>query len=250
MRVREFAGLKDHEEICQSIKNFCDEQRVSLHTRKSAITKSVGGAVPDNSFGTARSDTGLRQSIASRSEIVIDKKLSRDFTLVIKHNSAFAAVLEGLVKRFPVYAVVRNPLATLASWSSVDFNGQRGHAGGAERLDSALKARLTAIDDNLNRQIYLLGWFHSQFRRHLPEESIIRYESTVKSGGRALSVVHPEAKDLDESLESQNRNKLYDHQGMLRIGERLLESEGAHWELYTRQSVERLMDELKEPDGD
>ena len=244
MRAKKFAELKDHEDICWSIMRFCDEQRMSIHTRKRAISKNVAGVVPDNPVGAGRSDAGLRQSIASKGEIVIDKELSRDFMLIIKHNSAFTAVLEGLVKRFPVYAVIRNPLATLASWSSVAFNVQRGYARAAERLDSDLKEKLAAIDDGLDRQIYLLGWFHGQFRRYLPEQSIIRYESVIESGGGALSIVRPEAKDLSEPLESRNVSQLYDRQGILRIGERLLKSEGAYWESYTKESVERLLNEV------
>lgn len=248
MKIRELAELKHHEEICRSIKRFCDEQRNSIHTRKHAISKNVDGVVPDNPVGTSRSDVGLRQSIASKGEIVIDKKLSQEFMLVIKHNSAFTAVLEELVKRFPVYAVVRNPLATLAAWSSVDFRVQRGYASAAERLDSNLSTKLAAIDDTLERQIYLLDWFHGQFHRYLPEQSIIRYESVAESGGRALSVVRPEAKDLSEPLKSRNKSKLYDYQSMLRIGERLLNSEGAYWEFYTKESVERLLYELEMAD--
>lgn len=242
MKVKKFAELENHEEICRSIQRFCDEQRKSIHERKRAISKNVGGAVPDNHYAAGRSDAGRRQNIASKGEIFIDKKLSQDFVLIIKHISAFAAVLEELVKRFPVYAVVRNPLATLASWSSIDFNLQRGHIPAAERLDSNLKAKLAAIDDVLDRQIYLLGWFHGQFRRYLPEQSIIRYESIIESGGRALSVVRPEAEDLSEPLASRNRSELYDQQSMLRIGERLLKSEGAYWESYTKESVERLLE--------
>jgi hypothetical protein len=242
MKVKQFVQYDNLEDICQSIKQFCDEQRTLIHERRRAISKNVDGAVPDNPVGTERSDAGLRQSLASKGEIVIDKKLSQDFMLVVKHNSAFTAVLEGLVKRFPVYAVVRNPLATLASWSSVAFNVQSGHAGSAERLDPDLKAKLAAIDDSLDRQIRLLGWFHEQFRRYLPEQSIIRYESVIGSGGKVLSVVRPEAKDLREPLESRNKSKLYDHQVMLRIGERLLKSEGAYWESYTKGSVERLLE--------
>lgn len=248
MKVRQFAG-KNHEEICREIKRFCDEQRTSIHERKRTISKNVDGAMTDNTYEADRLDAGLRQNIASKGEIAIDKKLSQDFMLVIKHNSAFTAVLEGLVKRFPVYAVVRNPLATLASWSSLDFGVQSGHVGGAERLDARLKSKLAAIDDTLDRQIYLLGWFHGQFRRYLPERSIIRYESVVESGGEALSVVRPEARDLSEPLENRNKNSLYDYQGMIRIGERLLKREGGHWEFYAKESGERLLNELKEPTG-
>lgn len=246
MTIRQLAESVDHEDVCRSVERFCDEQRRSIHERGRAISKNVGGAVTDNHVGAVRSEAGLRQSIASKGEISIDKQLSQDFMLIIKHPAAFTAVLEALVNHFPVYAVVRNPLATLAAWSSVAFRVQRGHASAAERLDPDLKAKLAAIDDDLDRQIYLLGWFHGQFHRYLPDQSIIRYESVVESGGRALSVVRPDAKDLSEPLESRNMSKLYDYESMLRIGERLLDSEGAYWEFYTRESVERLLIGLRE----
>jgi hypothetical protein len=245
MKVKELAELKNHEQICRAIERFCDEQRTSIHECKRAVSKNVDGAVPDNPFGADRSDAGLRQMVASKSEIVVDKELSQDFMLVIKHPAAFTAVLEGLIKCFPVYAVIRNPLATLASWNSIEVNVHNGYAPAAERLDPNLKAQLAAIDDTLDRQIHLLGWFHEQFRRYLPERSIIRYESVIESGGSALSVVRPEAANLSEPLEIRNTSKLYDYQAMLRIGKRLLNSEGAYWEFYTKESVEHLLSELK-----
>lgn len=129
-----------------------------------------------------------------------------------------------------------------ATVCSIDFNMQRGRAPVGERLDPELKARLDTIDDALDRQIYWLGWLHRQFRKYLPDESIIRYESIVESGGKALQVVRTEANLLDEPLTSQNKSKLYDRDGIFRIGEWLLESEGAYWESYTKESVERLLD--------
>jgi len=249
MRVKNFARLKDHAEIGQAIERFCDEQRESIRTRKRAISKNAEGAVPDNPYGADLTNTGLRQSVVSRGEIVVDKELSQDFALVVKHISAFTAVLGELVKRFPVYVVIRNPLATLSSWGSIDFNLQRGHIPAAERLDPELEAKLATIENALERQIYLLDWFHGHFRRHLPEECIIRYESVVESGGRALSVVRPEAKNLSELLESRNKSKLYDRQRILLISERLLKSEGAYWESYSKESVERLLDSYESNTG-
>jgi hypothetical protein len=246
MKVKQFVEPENRGEINRTIKQFCDEQRTSIHDRKRAVSRNVGGAVPDNPFGARRSEAGLRQSIDSKGEILIDKELSQDFMLVVKHNSAFAALLQGLVEDFPVYALIRNPLASLSSWSSVDSGPQSGHAGAAERLNPDLKAKLAAVDDALDRQIYLLGWFYEQFSRYLPERSIIRYEDLVESGGGALSVMQPEASKLGESMESRNTNKLYNNRDMGLIGDRLLKSEGAYWEFYTRESVEHLLNELKD----
>lgn len=245
MRVKAFESL-GRDEIVEEIGRFCEEQRSSLRRRGRAISKNVDGVVPDNPIGEGRSEDGLRKRLVSKGEIVVDKPLSADFMLAIKHNSAFTAVLESLVGRFPVYGVIRNPLATLASWSSVEFSASSGYARAAERLDPDLKARLAAIADDLDRQICLLDWFHGRFRRHLAEDAILRYESVVATGGRALSKVNPDAERLSEPMESRNTNKLYDVGAMFRIGERLLASEGAFWEWYTKDSVAELLGELAE----
>jgi hypothetical protein len=73
---------------------------------------------------------------------------------------------------------------------------------------------------------------------------VIRYEDVVVSGGGALGVIVPSARALDEPLLSRNLNPLYDREDMLRIGERLLASEGAYWRFYSRESVEDLLADL------
>ena len=236
--------LKGEEGPAAAVARFCDEQRHSILEHGLATSKQVGGAVPANPVGTSRTDSGLRKRVVSKGQIAIDKELSPDFTLAVKHCGSFTATLDRLVTRFPVYAIVRNPLSMLASWTTVEFAVQRGRVPVAEGLDRDLKAKLAAIDDVLDRQLYVLAWFHERIRRYLPEESIIRYESIVETGGKALAVVHPGAASLSEPLESQNKSNLYDHESMLRIGERLLKSEGAHWESYSKESVERLLCEL------
>ena len=244
MKVRTFARLSRPDEVCAEVATFCAEQLLSIHQRKRAISKQAEGVVRDNPIGAERSGTGLRQQIDAKGEVVIEKELAQDFMLAVKHTSAFAGVLGQIASCFPVYAIVRNPLATLASWGTVDIAIQSGRSPNAERLDPELEARLAAIDNGLDRQIHLLSWFYEQFRRYLPERAIIHYETIVSTGGRAVSVVHPGAAGLAEPLSSRNTNSLYDHRHMLRIGERLLGTDGAFWEFHPRQSVEDLLTEV------
>lgn len=241
MRTGQF---KDEDGPVTAVERFCEEQRLSILERGLAISKQVGGAVPANPVGTSRTNSGLRKRVVSKGQIAIDKELSPDFTLAVKHCGSFTAILDRLVTRFPVYAIVRNPLAMLASWSTVEFAVQQGHVPVAEGLDSDLKTTLASIDDVLDRQIQVLIWFHERIRRYLPEEAIIRYESIVETGGKALAVVRPGAAALAEPLQSQNTSGLYDHERMLQIGERLLKTDGAHWESYSKESVERLLGTL------
>jgi hypothetical protein len=244
MRVKRFAAAGSHEAISDIIASFCQGQRSSILEYGRAISKHEAGSVPDNPFGSARSARGLRQKVVRKGEIVVDKPLGPAFTLVVKHISAFTAVLGEIVKRFPVYAVVRNPLANLASWNSIEFPLQAGRVPAAEWLDDRLKARLDALNDPLDRQILLLDWFHGQYRRHLPESSILRYETIIETGGKTLAVVLPQAAALNEPLESRNTNRLYDRAKVERMGQQLLASDGAYWETYTKESVERLLHEM------
>jgi hypothetical protein len=243
MKPRLFADLSRREEIPDEIAQFCHVQRESIRCRGLALSKNVDGTVPDNPVGNDRSERGLRGSIASKGWISIDKPLTPDHALVLKHNSAFAAVIDLLVDHFPVFGVIRNPLATIGSWNSVSFNVHQGHAPAGERLSPDLVARLKGIDDPLDRQIGLLDWFHGRFLRYLPADRIIRYEAVVQSGGSALAAVLPGAASLREELASRNSNKLYDMEWMLRAGERLLAAEGAFWQTYDRTDVEALLDE-------
>jgi hypothetical protein len=236
--------LKNGDDPVVAVERFCEEQRLSILERGLAISKQVGGAVPANPVGTSRTESGLRKRVVKKGEISVDKELSPDFTLAIKHCGSFTATLDRLVTRFPVYAIVRNPLSMLASWSTVEFAVQRGHVPVAEGLDPGLKRTLASVDDVLDRQIHVLIWFHERIHRYLPDEAIIRYESIIETGGKALAIVRPGAASLDEPLQSQNTSNLYDHERMLQIGERLLKTEGAHWESYSKESVERLLGEL------
>lgn len=244
MRGKHVAGHNNHRERCDTIQRFFADQRASILTRGRAASRNSGGEIPDNPFGEAQPETGLRRHLDSKGEITVDKRLTPEFTLVIKHIASFTAMLSELVQWFPVYAVVRNPLAVLASWSTLDAVLRDGHVGPAELLDADLRHRLAALSDPLDRQICLLGWFFEQYHRYLPNRSVIRYETLVTSGGRALSVVRAEAMDLDEPLSSRNANDLYDPDSMRRAGERLLTSDGAFWEFYSRESVEHLLAEF------
>ena len=81
-------------------------------------------------------DARLRRFRGEWGEIAIDKPLSARFTLLIKHNALFAALLPRLTESFPCLALVRNPLSVLASWQTVDLPVHPGPdtgRGGARR---------------------------------------------------------------------------------------------------------------------
>jgi hypothetical protein len=179
--------------------------------------------------------------LAEKSEMSILPGLSLDFTLVIKHPVAFTALLPILLERFAVFAIVRNPLAVLASWESVPFAQHEGRLGLNPIIAPELAARLEAIDDRLERQLALLEWFFTSYASTLPRERVIRYEDIVATGGAALAPVAPGAGGLKATLQSRNTAAIYDRAHMHDAGRLLLERKGAHWLFYTPEEVREVM---------
>ena len=241
---RRAVKLRGREAVCDRLGRFFDKMRRMILDEGAALSKQIGGEVPDNPFGRARDEAGSRKQLASKGRIEITKPLTPDFLLVIKQPGLFTALLPGLADRFPVHAVVRNPLSVLASWNSLESGTQNVGFPLAEGYDEDFARRLGEEKDDVGRQLCVMSWFFESYERSLPRCSIVRYEDIVTSGGGALSVVTPPAENLEETLKSKNLNPLYDRGRMLDLGARLLESEGAYWRFYSRDSVEELLEGL------
>jgi hypothetical protein len=238
-----FAGLlPDRKAVADAMERWFRKSRRRALREGEVITRHVGGEIPDNPFGSSRSGIEPRQWLASKGKIGVGKDLESDFFLVVKDPPMFTALLPVLVRRFPTFAVVRNPLAVLASWNSVDIPARQGRVPKAEQYDPELVHRMTAIDDRLARQFALLDWWFVRFEKFLPEDHIVRYEDIVTSGGKALAAIVPAAAGLDEQLSGRNANELYDRNDVAEIGKRLLASEGAYWRFYPRDNVEELLE--------
>ena len=246
--MRDLAAEFQGEALAEQVARFFADTRHSLLTERRALSKRVNGQVPDNTFGEGRGGEGnLRHSLASHGEVSFEGKLlSPDFVLAIKHNAGFAAMLELLHERFPCYGIVRNPLAVISSWNSVNLPVQQGFIPVGQLINGALNEALERIGDRVERQLYILEWFFDRFANLLGAERIMRYEDLVGSGGRALSVVTPAAGALDEPLASKNRNSAYDPAQVLDLGGRLLAREGTFWSFYTKESVEEMLLPLRQ----
>ena len=242
--------IKEHglPALIDQIGRFFAITRESLLTNRTAMSKAVGGRVPDNPIGEKRgAEDNLRKSLVARAVVSFEgKDLSPHFTLAVKHNSAFAAMLEPLLERYPCRGIVRHPLAVISSWNSVNIPVQQGYIPVGQEINPALHRALGRIADRTERQLYILEWFFDRFASLLPREHILRYEDLIETGGRALAVVTPAANALDEPLASRNKNSAYDPAHVLDLGERLLGRQGAFWDFYTRESVEEMLAPLRQ----
>lgn len=238
MGSRRFKDLPDNNAIFDAISQFLVSMRGSLEESGTAMSKHIDGVVPDNPVARMKASDGLRKGEAVLGEVTFNKDLPKNFTLVVKHPSAFAALMPELAERFSTFATIRNPVAVLSSWNSVSMPLRDGHAPKGEKMDPELQASLSAIPDRLDRQVHLLCWFFERFSA-LPAERIIRYEDIIDSSGSCLSVLAQSAADLEEPLENRNRSDEYDADLTLILAERLLSERGAaFWDFYSRSSIE------------
>lgn len=231
----------DSTSIRVGIERFAAEQRRSILDRGMALTLHVDGRVLGARVSDERDDDGVRIRMATRGEIPLEIPAAADFTLVIKHPVAFTALLPMLVTRFAVFAIVRNPLAVLASWESVPFLQREGRLGLLPAVAPEIALRLDSVEDRLERQLTLLSWFFETYASMLPRSRVIRYEDIVATGGAALAPIAPSAGGLKRSLQSRNTAAIYDRAHMRDMGRLLLERDGAHWLFYTPEEVRELM---------
>ncbi|MEM6396008.1 MAG: hypothetical protein AAF741_06645 [Bacteroidota bacterium] len=228
------AKYRTYSDALAAVPKFYAETRHSILTRGKAMARAVDGRMTDNHFSN---EAGGRKKLVRKQEIDIDKTLSPNFRLGVKHNALFTILLDDLVKTYPVYALVRNPVAVLGSWNSLDLPASRGEVRAAQWLFPSLAKDLESIPDRFDRQLHILDWY---FRRYLslPSSNVIRYEDIVSSDGRALQVVNPKAAtDLSDSLASRNKNKVYDSDLMKRLTEKLLDQDHACWSFYQREEI-------------
>lgn len=218
------------------IRDFLAQSRSQLRHEGRCWSQHVDGQVPDNPVSSQRAQDGSRVHQAVRGQIRIDKPLSPGFTLAIKHNAAFTALLPELVKTEAVYGIIRNPLAVLGSWHSVSLPVSQGRLPAGERLCPRLRAQLAEEPDLLARQLIILDWFFGRFAEHLPAAHVSRYEQLVQSHGQSLAAML----DLPlpvRDLQSRNSSRLYDAGAAQHWAQRLLARGGAwsHW--YGREEI-------------
>lgn len=183
------AGVVDRAAALKTVADFVRTTRRQALSEGLAPTRSRAWR-GDNLAEAPRPDGGLRAGIGDVQPLTIDRPLSSDFLLCIKHPALFTALAEDLSRDFPVFAVVRSPLAALASWQTLDFLPHHGRSVVAERMDPGLAARLGQIEDRLDRQVELIGWYLAAFAK-LPARHVIRYEDLVADPASQLSLFRP-----------------------------------------------------------
>lgn len=226
----ELLPVADPQQAIAEIADFFAQSREQLLQQGECWSQHIAGRVPDNPFSSERDEDGRRKHEAVRGRIRIEKALKPDFTLAIKHNGAFTALLPQLAEQLDTYGIVRNPVAVLGSWHSISLPVAKGRLPAGERLCPKLRSRLDAEADVLERQMIILDWFFSRFAEYLPMQRVSRYETLIASNGHSLAEMLGLALP-HRDLQSRNGSRLYDAESARHWAKRLIERGGAwrHW---------------------
>ena len=235
IRRKAWGGMDTPRGAVTRINDFAEQTRERILAEGRAPSIQVGGSLDDNRVSLRQGDSGLRQPRGEWGEIEIGKPLTSQFTLVIKHNALFAALLPHLTETFPCLALVRNPLSILASWQTVNLPVHRGRIPAGEELDPGLRGALDQEPNVLERQLIVLDWFFGRFRDCLAPENILRYEDLVESGGLALYRRIGHARAHRAVLAGRNDSSLYDRSSVDTLLDALLKT-GGNWIHFYRPS--------------
>ncbi len=240
MRQDAFNGADTREAAGQCIEDFAARARAQIKAEGRAPSTQVDGGLDDNMVARLPS-AGLRPRRAGQGEIAVRKPLSSDFTLFIKHNALFAALLPTLARSFHCLALVRNPVAVLASWQTVDLPVNRGRIPAGERFDPGLRNALSDEPDTLRRQVIALNWFFAAYGKCLDSGHILRYEELVSSRAMALFRLIGKGAEPGIALENRNGSPLYRHTSPNTLLAALIGAGGAWSEYYSVAECEQVV---------
>lgn len=230
----------NREKAIQAVHNNFVRFRKSLLKKGVAPVRSKDGSVTDNAYSQTKE--GDRKRVLKRTNVYFDKTLSPDFTLVMKHCAEFSLLFPELTRKYNCFATIRNPLALLGSWNSVNVPVSRGKVAKSKKVLPSFHKQIEAIDELYDKQLFILSWYFQQYDS-LSVDHIIRYEELVASNGRLLSKIVDKEVVLPISLKNRNHSQQYDKEVIAQLAEKLLESEGAYWKYYSKSDVEQLLNQ-------
>jgi hypothetical protein len=123
------------------------------------------------------------KDIAGRSLLFARPGLTPDFTLAMKHDSLYTALLQTLVKfnYFKIIAIIRHPLDVIASWQKLDdFPIGRGRPPGIARFWPKALAIADSGAAPLDRMVQLYDLYLERYHELREHITIIKYEDVMQ----------------------------------------------------------------------
>jgi hypothetical protein len=233
-------GLNTQAEVRRAVEEAFRQVRHQILTEGTAPARNKDGQQVSNHF--VRTD-GDRTLLLEKSNIAIEKPLGPDFMLAFKHNAIFTLALEGLVKGgWPVVATVRNPLAVLGSWNTLNIPVAKGRMRGMEKLQPNLATQVEAESDLLDQQVLLLDYYFQAYNRLLPAAAILTYERLCAAPAEAIQATFGLEANALEPVEDLNRSDIYPQEEFPKYFEALMRLPDAGWRAhYSEEDLKNLM---------
>lgn len=108
--------------------------------------------------------------------------LSPNFTLAIKHNGPYLAVLPELVaaERFKIIAIIRKPLPVIRSWRRLQLPISRGDLPNAKTVWPELRAITDSEMDLLEKQVRIYELMLARLLQYEKHITLIDYDELIK----------------------------------------------------------------------
>jgi hypothetical protein len=179
---------KDVDDFIARLGRDFDAARQALLAGRAVSDKrgSDGGPVTDY-FADAR--VGRRREPIFALCNVSRPGLSPDFVLGAKHNALYAAVLPHIVAtgRFRVVALVRDPVAVLRSWRSLDLPVSQGRLPAGERFWPELAALTHSNMELHEKQIRIYDLLCRRFADLSHGIKVVHYEALISDPAQLLA---------------------------------------------------------------
>lgn len=169
------------------------------------------GKVPQNFFIRKNNDPKQIKNIKS----FIGVQFPSDYfnkDLFVKNNTLFTSILKDvcLLTPFKVIIIIRDPIAVLKSWRSLNIPVSKGKLKIAELYSKEI-LEVSKLEPLLKRQIKLLDWFYKQYYLFRAHCHIVKYEDLIKNPVKEIQSISSQNIKLDLKLHSQNKSVHYNH---------------------------------------
>lgn len=227
-------GEQTAEQLFAGVTPFVEAARRTALEHRIFLSQTVDGKLTDNFLvAPAIGTQEMRHSRATRTEVAIDKPLSTDFSLFIKHPDRFSAIVPQLVEAFQVFALVRHPLAVLASWQTADMAVYHGRMPWCELAFPDLAERLDAIPDRIPRQVEILRFLFDLYERYVGPHGIVRYEDILADPASALLRLGVDGSDVSTvTIDRRPWQQRYAALDLPSLGRYLVGAESSFERLY------------------
>lgn len=145
--------------------------------------------------------------------VVADRVIEQvedNFVLLVKAPVIFTSVLSAILAQdaFKVLAIIRDPVATLLSWNSVNFPISQGRLPAGEQYWPELR-KIAEMESNvLDKQAMIWELFARTYLNHKEKIVLIRYEDMVQDTSCVANLLNISLQTI--RVENMNKNPDYD----------------------------------------